>query len=263
MIWNLDSRVWVLASGILGLWALDLGMFIIIILIITKFRKVRWQTVLFPMPWQMFHAQNSCFMHWKAIKTPPRFQVATCTIQIHARLIPAGWTCQAQSSQHNIMLACCCGGRHGGDKPNNKLLVRSLLDMMSASICLRPAIRPGIPGSVAEAPRKKFFAAIILQIPQCVDVPPGLTVTLVLKPITESTKRPERSKRAWLQNVTCTHKCGVKGIFLSRLTAEPQLHFMSQQSWVHQRELWVLSAFRHLLEQNTITWPVWDLDPPI
>ena len=135
------------------------------------------------------------------------------------------------------MLACCCGGRLGGDKPNNKLLVRSLLDMMSASICLRPAIRPGIPGSVAEAPRKKFFAAIILQIPQCVDVPPGLTVTLVLKPITESTKRPERSKRAWLQNVTCTHKCGVKGIFLSRLTAEPQLHFMSQQSWVHQREL--------------------------
>ena len=63
MIWNLDSRVWVLDSGILGLWALDLGMFIIIIVIITKFRKVRWQTVLFPMPWQMFHAQNSCFMH--------------------------------------------------------------------------------------------------------------------------------------------------------------------------------------------------------
>ena len=39
MLWNLDSRLWVLDSGILGLWAMDLGMFIIIVFI-TKFRTI-------------------------------------------------------------------------------------------------------------------------------------------------------------------------------------------------------------------------------
>ena len=39
---------------------LNLGMSLIVV-IITKFRKARGQTILFSMFWQMFHAQRSCF----------------------------------------------------------------------------------------------------------------------------------------------------------------------------------------------------------